>query len=413
MSTDIAAGAAADMAELWAYDADNHMREDIDAFPKYMDPAFRERGWRIERDAGKDVLWVGDESWPDWTWDTATRPGSFRENLLRMRNGENIDPFRGDQEAVRIEYRDRDARLKLMDQQRIQAELIFNTLAVSRGWMVGGDPAQTFANLRAVNRYLAAEWGWAYKDRIYAAALLGLDDLDLAIAELDRLLAEGVRAINLVPGPVGRLSPADPFFDPFWARVNEANLLVSFHTTPASHIAYREMFSGWWEPAEAAVHRGVSDTDSAFMSFQMFNERPIMDTVVALILHNLFGRFPNIRVLSVENGSFWVPYTVKLLNKSYAINQNGFWLGGKPERPSEVFKRHVFVTPFHEENVQSIVDVVGADCVLFGSDFPHAEGLADPVPDYLSDLEVTDPVAVQKIMRENLKGLLEGRVGAA
>jgi predicted TIM-barrel fold metal-dependent hydrolase len=393
--------------ELWAYDADNHLREDIDAFPKYMDPAFRERGWRIEKASGKDVLWVGDESWPDWTWDTATRPGSFRENLLRMRNGENIDPFRGDQEVVRLEYRDRDARLKLMDEQKIQAELIFNTLAVSRGWMVGGDPVQTFANLRAVNRYLAAEWGWAYQDRIYAAALLGLDDLDLAVAELDRLLAQGVRAINLVPGPVGRLSPADPYFDPFWARVNEANVLVCFHTDTASHVAYREMFGGWWEPAEAAAHRGVSDTDSAFMSFQMFNERPIMDTVVALILHNLFGRFPNVKVLSVENGSFWVPYTVKLLNKHYAINQNGFWLGGKPERPSEVFKRHVFVTPFHEENVQSIVDVVGPDCVLFGSDFPHAEGLADPVTDYLSDLEVTDPVAIQKIMRDNLKNLLE------
>ena len=38
--------------------------------------------------------------------------------------------------------------------------------------------------------------------------------------------------------------------------------------------------------------------------------------------------------LSVENGTFWVPFTVKLMNKNFAINQNGFWLGGKPERPS-------------------------------------------------------------------------------
>jgi predicted TIM-barrel fold metal-dependent hydrolase len=373
-----------------------------------MDPAFAEEGWRIGTRDGSNVLMCGGIAWTNYSYDTATRPGSFRENLLRMRNGENIDPFRGDLEPVRPEYQNRDLRLSLMDEQGVAAALLFPNLAISKPWMLDtSDPVQTFANLRAVNRYLAAEWGWAYQDRIYAAALLGLDDLDLAVAELDRLLAQGVRAINLVPGPVGRLSPADPYFDPFWARVNEANVLVCFHTDTASHVAYREMFGGWWEPAEAAAHRGVSDTDSAFMSFQMFNERPIMDTVVALILHNLFGRFPNVKVLSVENGSFWVPYTVKLLNKHYAINQNGFWLGGKPERPSEVFKRHVFVTPFHEENVQSIVDVVGPDCVLFGSDFPHAEGLADPVTDYLSDLEVTDPVAIQKIMRDNLKNLLE------
>jgi hypothetical protein len=107
VTTDVAGGTT---QELWAYDADNHLREDIDAFPKYMDPAFRERGWRIEKASGKDVLWVGDESWPDWTWDTATRPGSFRENLLRMRNGENIDPFRGDQEVVRLEWTNRRSR---------------------------------------------------------------------------------------------------------------------------------------------------------------------------------------------------------------------------------------------------------------------------------------------------------------
>ena len=393
----------------WAYDADNHLREDIDAYPKYMDPKFRERGWRIERDArGDDMLCVGDTSWPGWSYATATRPGSFRENLMRSRRGEDIDPFRGAQEPVRREYRDRDARIALMDEQKIEAELIFNTLAVSKPWMLEAtDLPQTYANVRAVNRYLAAEWGWAYQERIHAAALLALDDLPLAIEELDRLLAEGVRAVNLVPGPVGRLSPADPHFDPFWARINEAKILVTYHTTPASHVAYRDLYDGWWEPPDASVHRGVSDTDSAFMGFQMFNERPIMDTVAALVLHNLFGRFPDVKVLSVENGTFWVPYTAKLLNKNYAINQQGFWLGGKPRRPSEVFKQHVFVTPFHEENIQTVVDAVGPDCVLFGSDFPHAEGLADPVDDYLGDLEVTDETAIRKIMRENLKSLLD------
>ena len=115
-------------------------------------------------------------------------------------------------------------------------------------------------------------------------------------------------------------------------------------------------------------------------------------------------------MISVENGAFWVAYAVKLMNKNFAINQKGFWLGGKPERPSTVFRRHVCVTPFHEEDVQQLVDVVGAESVTFGSDFPHAEGLASPVNDFMEDLEVSDPQVIEKIMRTNLKGLLD-RVG--
>jgi predicted TIM-barrel fold metal-dependent hydrolase len=393
------------------YDADNHMREPIDAFTKYMEPRYRERGWRLERGSdGEQTLWVGAKPL-DQDFDVMAIPGSFRNNLRRLRAGESIDPFVGDVGPVLPEYVDRDARLAVMDGQGVRACLMFPSVAVAKieDYEDPSDPEQSYANLRAVNRYLGGEWGWAYKDRIFTAANLSLLDLGMGLAELDRLLADGVRVVNLVPGPINRMSPADPTFDPFWARINESRTLVTFHTAPASGRAYGQMLAGWWEPTDVNYQRKklVSGTTSAFMGFQTFNERPIMDTVAALILHNLFGRFPNVRVISVENGTFWVPFTVKLLNKSVAINQGGFWLGGRPERRvSAIFRDHVFVTPFHEENVQGIVDAVGADCVLFGSDFPHAEGLAHPVADYLEDLEVSDPVSVVKIMRDNLKGLL-------
>jgi predicted TIM-barrel fold metal-dependent hydrolase len=390
------------------FDADNHMREPIDAFPAYMERAFRERGWRVGSDGeGRRVLLVGESESLGHFSNDPPRPGSFRANLLRLRQGELIDPFLGDTIPSQPEFWDRDARLDAMDAQGLEAALIFGSIAVSGEWMLDErDLPQTYANLRAVNRYFAERWGWSYKGRIFTVAMMSLVDLELGLRELERLIAEGVRLVNLVPGVIGTRSPADPYFDPFWARVQDAGLLVTFHTSPASNASYRKMFAGFWEPFET-VHSGIaSGTTSAFMGFQSFNERPIMDTVSALVLHNLFGRFPGVKVLSVENGTFWVPFTVKLMNKNYAINQNGFWLGGKPERPSSVFRRHVFVTPFHEENIQTIVDAVGADCVLFGSDFPHAEGLAHPVNDFLEDLEITDPAVVDKIMRENLRGLL-------
>jgi predicted TIM-barrel fold metal-dependent hydrolase len=63
------------------------------------------------------------------------------------------------------------------------------------------------------------------------------------------------------------------------------------------------------------------------------------------------------------------------------------------------------VAPFPEENVQRSIDVVGTDCLVFGSDFPHAEGLPDPVQ-YASNLKGLDDATVKKLMRDNLATFL-------
>lgn len=68
------------------------------------------------------------------------------------------------------------------------------------------------------------------------------------------------------------------------------------------------------------------------------------------------------------------------MDKSRAMGRNGPWIGGKlTERPSHIFRRHVRVTPYPEDDVPRIVrDLPDVDCLVMGSDFPHAEGLAEP-----------------------------------
>ena len=63
------------------------------------------------------------------------------------------------------------------------------------------------------------------------------------------------------------------------------------------------------------------------------------------------------------------------------------------------------MNPFWEDSVLGLVDVVGADRVCFGSDYPHPEGLDDPLAwrHEVDDLPAAD---VEKIMGANLKGLL-------
>ena len=87
----------------------------------------------------------------------------------------------------------------------------------------------------------------------------------------------------------------------------------------------------------------------------------------------MLTRFPDVHLLSVENGGSWVALLLKNLELAYKKMPNEF-----PEHPLEVFHRNVWVNPFWEDSVTGLVDLIGADRVCFGSDYPHPEGLDDP-----------------------------------
>ena len=131
-----------------------------------------------------------------------------------------------------------------------------------------------------------------------------------------------------------------------------------------------------------------------------------MDTISALILHNLFGRYPDVKVLSVENGSIWVAYLLKVMDKMKGMGRRGPWLGGYVDgRPSDIFKEHVWVAPYHEEDISGLIDLIGADQVLFGSDFPHAEGLARPA-DFVEAISDRSEAEIRRVMRDNAREII-------
>ena len=100
---------------------------------------------------------------------------------------------------------------------------------------------------------------------------------------------------------------------------------------------------------------------SAWQWQNTYGERPITDTLSALIFDNLFGRFPNIKVLVSEFGAEWVPHFIRHMDKSRGMGRNGRWLGGQlPERPSAIFKKHVRVVPYPEDDTVGLVERLGA-----------------------------------------------------
>ena len=147
---------------------------------------------------------------------------------------------------------------------------------------------------------------------------------------------------------------------------------------------------------------------SAFQWTMLYRDRPIMDTLAILIYHNLFGRFPNVQVMSVENGAIWVPYLLQAMDNMKGMARNGPWPNGYVEgKASEVFRRHVYVSPHHYgDDVAELVDLLGAERVLFGSDFPHAEGMSG-IDDYQERTgefaaRVEHPADItRKVLRDN------------
>ena len=382
--------------DAFIFDADNHYYEPRDCFTRYMEPKFRDKAVRvIEGEKGEDRVMIGDKPFTFLDrlfFQKVVKPGRLREMLRSMGDAK---AGKGDLvEAVKPEYLNRDVRLALLDQQGVDACLMFPTLAVCVEEDMRDDADQLYANMHAFNRWLLDDWGFNYKDRIHAPPLLSLLDVDRAVEELEWVLDQGASCIALRPGPAFGRSPADPCFDPFWARVNEAKIPVLFHIAESG---YNGMMSvHWGEESNPPSHR-----QSAFQWTNFYGDRPIMDTISSLIFHNLFARFPRVTVLSVENGSHWAPYLMKVMDKMKGMGRNGPWPGGRVRgRASEIFKRHVWVNPYHEEDHAELVDLLGEDHVIFGSDFPHGEGLREPCS-FANDLAGFSDQEIRLVMREN------------
>ena len=354
------------------FDADNHYYEAEDAYTRHMDPAMAKRAMQWAYINGRRRLLVGgkvNRFIPNPLFDPVAKPGSLDE-YFRGRNPDAKDmrALFGDLEPIRPEYRDHDARLAVMDRQGLDGCLLFPTLGVGMEESLAEDPPALVAAFTAFNRWLEEDWGFAYKERIFAAPMITLVDVEAAVGELSRVLDADARVVCVKGGPAhsptGLVSPADRRFDPFWGLVNESGVTVGIHSGDAGYGRYIND----WEPfgnLEAFRHSPLRSV--------LHSDRPPYETMAALVCQGLFDRFPKVRVASIEAGSDWVPALVKKLAKAYGQMPSGF-----VSDPVESLRDHVWVAPFYEDDMAAVKDALGVERLLFGSDWPHAEGLSEP-----------------------------------
>ena len=279
--TPVGADTSAPAVDYTTFDADNHYYEATDAYTRHIDKSMAKRAMQWAEIDGRQRLLVGgrvNRFIPNPTFDPVAKPGSL-DDYFRGRNPEaqDIRSLFGDLEPIRPEYRDRDARLAVMDRQGLDGCLLFPTLGVGMEEALAGDPEALVAAFSAFNRWLEDDWGYAYQERIFAAPMLTLIDVGAAVAELRRVLEADARVICVKGGPAhsltGLVSPADRRFDPFWGLVNESGVTVGIHSGDAGYGRYIND----WEPFGDFEAFRQSPLRSVLGS-----DRPPFDTMAAL-----------------------------------------------------------------------------------------------------------------------------------
>jgi predicted TIM-barrel fold metal-dependent hydrolase len=392
-------------------DFDNHYYEPPDTFTRYIDDEYRlhtvtfQTGPNFENYMfvnGEPCIAIPDFSPPAERAGTEDFFSAMEHDRLsgHARHNPTSDWF----SSVPLPWRDRAARIALMNEQGVHSAALHPTASLLWQDQVFDKPDLAHAINRAFNRWLLDDWGYNYDNRIFGVPEIVLLDIDQAVDELERVLAAGARAVNLHVGPFNGQSPASTRFDPFWQLVSDASIVVTFHLAASPYS--KAMGALWGE--ESANWRSDQSRWNAFHWFTTWGDRPIMDTLVNLVFWNLFGRFPGLKVASVENGGgAWVEYTLRKIGRMAVLGRHGSWPGGRlTEEPGDIFRDHVYIVPFPEDDLKRLLAVYPADRVLFGSDFPHPEGMPEPMT-IMERASKLDEATTRDIVGRNAARLLQ------
>ncbi len=391
-------------SDRWIFDFDNHYYESEDAFTRYQDRTLRNRGVRWAEIDGRKRLLVGgtiNSYIANPIFDPVAKPGALFDWYRGNPHARLLKDAFGELEPIRPEYRNRDARLAVMDEQGLAGTLMFPTLGVGVEEALKNDPEACAKVFQAFNRWLQDDWGYAYQNRIFAVPYIPFLDPAAATAELRRVIDGGAVIVNVrnapVPVPGGYRSPFDPVYDSFWALACEAGIAVAAHAGVEGYDAIVQM----WEPGD-----GESSLFRSPLRGIVTKGRAVADFFGAAICHRIFERFPNLRMASVENGAFWVHDLLHRLDD--AANRNPGYFS---QHPRDTFGQHIWITPFWEDHVEQLLSDVRIDRLLLGSDWPHAEGVRQPADFLTESLAGFTHDDVRRIGRDNALDVLRVSLG--
>jgi predicted TIM-barrel fold metal-dependent hydrolase len=347
-------------------DADAHHIEPDDLWERYLEPRFRAEAPRLARRPDGREGWMveGDTLVREsGAYKTSTGAKAKRVRDIMAQNFKRL---------IEAAY-GAEARLMDMDDQGVDVQIIFP----SRGGQVVGrdfrDLALLDACCRAYNDW-SADYCRADPKRLRWAAMVPLQDLQLAIAEAERATAMGAVTIFVRPNPVSGRSLFDPANDPLWATISRLGLPVSIHD-----------FGSPWQPSYGS--RMHSHTAGHILAHPF----EAMGTMAGLIYSGVPERFPELIFVHVEADAGWAPYWIQ------RMEQHWDYCGADeaPDMklsPTEYFKRNFVVACRSDEpTLPAAIQLLGDGNFVWNTDYPHPDGTW---PAGLEDIE-RQPIAAE------------------
>jgi predicted TIM-barrel fold metal-dependent hydrolase len=331
-------------------DCDSHVMEPADLWQRYLEPKFRDRAIRIEKRDGIEHLIIGEQS--------------VLQGVLAGLGGAHRTP--AELFAGGLSYADGcepasyepQARVAMLDAWGVDYGVLFPTVGILPFPVEDNDLATAYC--RAYNRW-QKEFLEGARNRVVPIALLNWHDVEGAARELRHCIEAGFKGVFVPPEVIDGRRPSDPHFDRLWSLCQEAGIPGCFHVI----VRFRpgsSAFPSWYESKPGSI-----------FTFGLGATGQIMPALAAMVTDLLFERFPKLKIVSVEAGCGFAAYLMDRLDEKHARF-------GLPQtlKPSEYIRRNCyFVAEPEERSIGAMLDLVGEDRILWGSDYPHVDSMLD------------------------------------
>jgi predicted TIM-barrel fold metal-dependent hydrolase len=328
---------------------------------------------------------------------------SDEDKASRAQNREDIWSVKGIS-ALGASFSRAEERVEAIEMMGLRSQLVFqNTF----GKELRVDSPAARAACRRYND-VALAWGAQTGGRARVACMINMGDIAWALEEVDRVIRGGAKLVTLpCAAPPAGLSPAHSAWDPFWRRLEEADVAVTLHLGGGGMLSGQEpdpiLPAREWGQAETlkgspASRPGGEEAISPY--FMLVAHMPAELYLQILVMGGVFERFPRLRFGIIEYGSGWVGPCVERMD---------LWTGflakvgrSYPMKPSEYVRRNVRVAPFYHENLPLMIERYGMEEIyVFSTDYPHLEGSRDPIGKFQKWLDRLDPGYARKFFVEN------------
>jgi len=255
-------------------------------------------------------------------------------------------------------------RIKDQDRDGVQAEVLYGVLGAAQRLQ---DPEAEIEVMRIYNEWLG-DFCASSPGRFAGLAAIPSHSIEAAVAEIKRVAARGaVKGIEIAN--THDLKPLfHPDWYPVWEAANEAKLPVHFHTIGTPKPDWDD-FAPMQQRQAFAVH---------ITGFQMSMSRILMEIIYGGVLE----AYPDIKIVIGESGIGWIPYILDHMDLEWEDQFTDLTLKMKP---SEYWHRQCYATYQSDKVGTRLLDLLGEDNVMWGSDFPHPDGVWPDSQSFIED----------------------------